>query len=98
TLRAKILLAQTPLAGALLLIAILSALTSAALGRIASSILRDNYRSVLAAEQMKEALERIDSAAMCIVAGERTRGLAQAAHNLARVEAQLAVQQNNITE
>ena len=74
TLRAKILLAQTPLAGALLLVAIISALTSAALGRNAASILQDNYRSVLAAEQMKEALERIDSAAMFIVAGERPAG------------------------
>lgn len=98
TLRAKILLAQTPLAGALLLIAILSALTSATLGRSAASILQDNYRSVLAAEQMKEALERIDSAAMFIVAGERTRGLAQAEQNLSRFEQQLAIQQSNITE
>ena len=98
TLRAKILLAQTPLAGALLLIAILSALTSATLGRSAASILQDNYRSVLAAEQMKEALERIDSAAMFIVAGERTRGLAQADQHIARFEQQLAVQQSNITE
>ncbi len=83
---------------ALILIAVLSALTSAALGRNAASILQDNYRSVLAAEQMKEALERIDSAAMFIVAGERTRGLAQAEQNLARFEQQLAVQQSNITE
>jgi NtrC-family two-component system sensor histidine kinase KinB len=98
TLRAKILLAQTPLAGALLLVAILSALTSAALGRNAASILQDNYRSVVAAEQMKEALERIDSAAMFIVAGERTRGLAQADQNIARFEQQLAIQQHNITE
>ncbi len=98
TLRAKILLAETPLAGALILIAILSALTSAALGRSAASILQDNYRSVLAAEQMKEALERIDSAAMFIVAGERTRGLGQADQNIARFEQQLKVQQNNITE
>jgi NtrC-family two-component system sensor histidine kinase KinB len=98
TLRAKILLAQTPLAGALVLIALLSAFTSAALGRNAASILQDNYRSVLAAERMKEALERIDSAAMFIVAGERDRGLAQAEQNFGRFERELEVQQNNITE
>ena len=98
TLRAKILLAQTPLAGALVLIAILSALTNATLGRNASSSLQDNYRSVLAAERMKEALERIDSAAMFIVAGERQRGTAQAEQNFLRFEQALATQQSNITE
>jgi PAS domain S-box-containing protein len=98
TLRAKILLAQTPLAGALVLIALLSAFTSAALGRNAASILQDNYRSVLAAERMKEALERIDSAAMFIVAGERKRGLAQAEQNIVRFELALETQQSNITE
>jgi two-component system, NtrC family, sensor histidine kinase KinB len=98
TLRAKILLAQTPLAGALILIALLSAFTNAALGRNASSILQDNYRSVLAAERMKEALERIDSAAMFIVAGERKRGAEQAAENIVRFDQALATQQTNITE
>jgi two-component system, NtrC family, sensor histidine kinase KinB len=98
TLRAKILLAQTPLAGALALIAALSAYTSSSFGRNAASILQDNYRSVLAAERMKEALERIDSAAMFIVAGERRRGLEQAEQNFPRFEAELAIQQNNITE
>ncbi|MES1157844.1 MAG: ATP-binding protein [Haliangium ochraceum] len=62
TLRAKILLAQTPLAAALALIALLSALTNASLGRNTASILQDNYRSVLAVEQMKEALDRADVA------------------------------------
>jgi two-component system, NtrC family, sensor histidine kinase KinB len=98
TLRAKILLAQTPLAGALVLIAIMSALSNAALGRNAASILQDNYRSVLAAERMKEALERIDSAAMFIVAGERKRGYEQAEQNLLRFEQALETQQSNITE
>ena len=62
TLRAKILLAQTPLAAALALIALLAALTNASLGRNTASILQDNYRSVLAVEQMKEALDRLDAA------------------------------------
>src|SRR5450432_2607514 len=98
TLRAKILLAQTPLVAALVLIAVLSGVTSAALGRNVASILQDNYRSVLAAERMKEALERIDSAAMFVVAGERRRGITQAEQNFPRFESELAVQQNNITE
>jgi PAS domain S-box-containing protein len=98
TLRAKILRAQTPLAGALVLIAVLSGVTGAALGRNVASILQDNYRSVLAAERMKESLERIDSAAMFVVAGERRRGMAQAQQNFPRFEAELLVQEGNITE
>jgi two-component system, NtrC family, sensor histidine kinase KinB len=98
TLRAKILLAQTPLAGALVLIAVLSAVTGAVLGRNVGSILQDNYRSVLAAERMKEALERIDSAAMYLVAGERPRAMAQAEQSFPRFEAALTLQQHNITE
>ena len=37
------------------------------------TILKDNYRSVLAAQRMKEAIERMDSGALFIVAGERKR-------------------------
>src|SRR5256885_2674696 len=62
TLRAKILLAPTPLAAALALVALLAALTNASLGRNTASILQDNYRSVVAVEQMKEALDRQDVA------------------------------------
>ena len=53
---------------------------------------------MLAAERMKEALERIDSAAMFIVAGERMPGSEQAEQNLLRFEQALETQQSNITE
>jgi NtrC-family two-component system sensor histidine kinase KinB len=61
-------------------------------------ILRDNYQSVLAAERMKESLERLDSASIFIVAGERTRAEPQAAEHLVKFEQQLRLQENNITE
>ncbi len=72
--------------------------TSRELGHVSQTILQDNYRSVLAAERMKEALERIDSAAVFIGLGERAKGLAQAQENRPRFESELQVQENNITE
>jgi len=62
------------------------------------NILKDNYRSVLAAQRMKEALERIDSAAMFLVIGERDRGLEQEAQFRPKLEQELVVQEGNITE
>ena len=59
TLRAKLLAALAPLAAILVLFAWAS---TAALSRLGSSpdlILRDNYRSVLAAERMMESLEQL---------------------------------------
>lgn len=88
TLRGRILLAQTPLAGALALIAVLAALTNGALDRNTDSMLQDNYRSVRACQQMKEALDRLESAA----------DPAQVAALAARFEGALAVQRSNITE
>ena len=70
TLRSKLLLAQAPLIAGLILIGVLGSVTTTSLGRGAQTILKDNYRSVLAAQRMKDSLERIDSAAFFVVAGE----------------------------
>src|SRR6185503_14242390 len=69
TLRGKLLLALAPLALALALLGGVSLWTVARLGLRSQVILKDNYRSVLAAERMKEALERLDSAALFRLAG-----------------------------
>jgi len=94
TLRAKILLAQTPLAIALALIAVLAGLTNAALGRNTASILQDNYRSVLAIQEMKEALDRLDVATSAPGRADRSA----IADGLARFEQALSVQRGNVTE
>ena len=52
-------------------------------------MLKDNYRSVLAAQRMKEAIERMDSAALFIVAGDGKRhrtGGKESRHLRSRVE------------
>lgn len=94
----KLLLAQTPLALALAIVGIFSAAVIAHLGSHSQTIMKDNYRSVLAAQRMKEAVERMDSAALFIVAGERQKGIEQAEKNRPVFEAELKVQEGNITE
>lgn len=94
----KLLLAQAPIAIALVIVGILSVVVVAYLGSHSQSILKDNYRSVLAAQRMKEAIERLDSAALFIVAGQRDKGLEQAEKNRHAFEAELKVQEGNITE
>jgi len=97
-LRTRLLLAQAPLAIALAITGLLASFTLADLGRIGQGILRDNFESVVAAEKMKEAIERIDSGAMFLVIGERRRGLTQIAANRPIFDEALQQQEGNITE
>jgi signal transduction histidine kinase len=68
------------------------------LGGSIAVIMRENYRSVIACERMKETLERMDSAALFALAGEAERGRTLAAQNRPRFEEALQTELNNITE
>jgi signal transduction histidine kinase len=94
----KLLLAQAPIALALAIVGIFSVAVVSYLGSHSQIILKDNYRSVLAAQRMKEAIERMDSAALFIVAGEREKGIEQAQKYRPIFESELKVQEGNITE
>jgi signal transduction histidine kinase/HAMP domain-containing protein len=98
TLRGRLLLAQTPLVAAVLVLAGLALQTVRSLGSAAQDILKDNYRSVVAAQRMKEAAERIDSAALFIVAGEPEKAARQIEANRRVFDAELRVQEENVTE
>ena len=98
TLRTKLLLAQAPLAAGLALVGLVALNTLQTLGRSSERILQDNFRSVLAAQRMKEAAERIDSAALFRAAGRPDKGDAQAAPNIDAFETGLRAQESNITE
>jgi len=98
TLRQKLLLAQLPLIATLLAIGWASIHQTHLLGLGSAAILKDNYRSVLAAERMKEALERLDSAAVFQALGEPALAASQARENRPRFEQELLAQENNITE
>jgi len=97
-LRTKLVLAQLPLVIALGITIVVGSVVTRALARGSEDILKDNYRSVLAAERMKEAAERIDSGLLFAVLGQAARGLAQIDANLPRFDGELRVQEANITE
>ncbi|MBZ4375956.1 ATP-binding protein [Corallococcus sp. AS-1-6] len=98
TLRSRLLLAQAPLVMALLFLGATAVITLERVGRAGQQVLADNYRSVLATQRITEQLERMDSAALFIIAGERERGLTQQAAQRSPLETELGVQQGNITE
>ena len=70
----------------------------ARLGRAIDIILVNNYKSILAAENMKEALERQDSAVMFFVAGQRNKAREQFATSSGRFLTEFNIAANNITE
>jgi NtrC-family two-component system sensor histidine kinase KinB len=98
TLRRKLVLAQAPLALALVMVGTVSAVVTTRLGERSRLILADNYRSVLAAQRMKESLERIDSQAVLMMVRDVGDARSEIARYRARFENELRVQEGNITE
>lgn len=98
TLRIKLLMAQTPLIAALFFLGIFSMVTMSRIGDNSQMILKDNYRSVLAVQKMKESLERMDSASLFVMEGLRGEAERIFAEHQPQFEAELAVQSGNITE
>jgi two-component system, NtrC family, sensor histidine kinase KinB len=68
------------------------------LGRAVDIILVNNYKTVVAAENMKEALERQDSAVLFWIAGQGEKASQQFVANRQTFLGELGVAANNITE
>jgi NtrC-family two-component system sensor histidine kinase KinB len=68
------------------------------LGKVVDVILVNNYRSIVAAENMKEALEREDSSAMFFASGHADKARRQFAASSAAFSRELDIAANNITE
>ena len=68
-----------------------------ALGQSIDVILRENYRSVVACQEMKDALGRMDSGAVFVLLGAEQKGNDQIAQNEARFEKVLQIELGNIT-
>jgi hypothetical protein len=77
TLRTKLLIGLTPLLALMVGLGLWAIVMFSRLGGNIDVILRENYRSVLAARNMKEALERMDSAALFAIGGRDDRGRRQ---------------------
>ncbi len=67
------------------------------LGDSIDVILSENYRSVVACQDMKEALERIDSGILFVLLGYEQKGLGLVTQNTTAFRSALKVELNNIT-
>ena len=98
TFKAKLILAQAPLAVALALVGGISATVTTRLGEQSAKIFVDNYRSVRAAQRMKDSLERIGSFPLLVLAGHRVKSVADISQHRGVFESELRAEENNITE
>lgn len=67
------------------------------LGKAVDVILKENYRSVVACQQMKDALERVDSGILLTLIGDEASGQRQIEAHLSAFRVALSVELNNIT-
>jgi len=96
-LRQKLSLGFGGLLLIILLIGIQSILHLTQLGPAIDVILRENYRSVIACQDMKEALERMDSGMLFNFLGEKQKGSELIQKNEDLFEKALQAELNNIT-
>jgi NtrC-family two-component system sensor histidine kinase KinB len=75
-----------------------SAHTLSQMSAVSSRIIAENYDSVVAAQDMKDSLERQDSGALFDLLGQHDRARQQVAEHRARFDAALAKAAANITE
>jgi len=96
-LRQKMTLGFGGMLAILVIIGVQSVRHFSSLGASIDVILRENYRSVIACQQMKEALGRMDSGLLFILLGEEAKGEALIAANKASFRAALQIELDTIT-
>ena len=98
SLRLKLMLGYFGFVVALGVLGAWSARTLSRMSTVSGRIIAENYDSVVAAQDMKESLERLDSAALFDLVGEHARASAQAAEHRTRFDAALQKAAANLTE
>jgi two-component system, NtrC family, sensor histidine kinase KinB len=73
-IRQKLMLGFGGLLGIVVIIGVMTMIQLSDLGRAIDVILKENYRSVVACQDMKESLERIDSGILFTLAGNEAEG------------------------
>ena len=97
TFRSKLMLTMTPLVVALAAVGVVSGMVTGILARQPAHIWRDNYRSVLAAERMKESIERVHEAVLQELL-DREKAARSVTTSIELFEREFAVEAANITE
>ena len=98
SLRVKLLIGYSVFIAALVVLGAWSAWRLHDMGKVSRRIISENYDSVVAAQEMKESLERQDSAALFALLGAREKALVQLREHRARFDANFQKAANNITE
>ncbi|HEX6043274.1 MAG TPA: ATP-binding protein [Pyrinomonadaceae bacterium] len=97
-LRAKLLTGYAIFIAALVLLGAWSAWRLHDMGKVSRRIISENYDSVVAAQEMKESLERQDSTALFLLIGAREKALTQLREHRRRFDVNFDKAANNITE
>ena len=97
-LRTKLLFGYLVFIAALVLLGGWSAWRLREMGGVSRRIIANNYDSVIAAQEMKENLERQDSAALFALLGAHDKAMSQLREHRARFDANFQKAANNITE
>jgi signal transduction histidine kinase len=98
SLRNKLLATYVVFVAALAILGAWSAWRLEEVGAVSHRILSENYESVVAAQNMKESLERQDSAALFAQLGQADRARRQLEEHRRRFDAAFARAEGNITE
>ena len=98
SLRVKLLIGYSVFIAALVVLGAWSAWRLHEMGKVSRRIISENYDSVVAAQEMKESLERQDSAALFALLGAREKASFQLREHRARFDANFQKAANNITE
>ncbi|HXX92359.1 MAG TPA: ATP-binding protein [Planctomycetota bacterium] len=98
TFRTKLILAQLPLVLAMIVTGFFCLDSFSTLGRRSQEMMTENYKSVLAAQGMKDAVERMDRGALMKLAGQGDPAKHPSAEHRRRFESHLEIQEANITE
>ncbi len=96
-LRQKLSLGFIGLLIIMVVIGVESILKLTELGGSIDVILRENYRSVIACQQMKESLERMDSGVLFVLMGYEAEGAQQIDPSIVRFEKAMDAEGGNIT-
>jgi NtrC-family two-component system sensor histidine kinase KinB len=98
SLRTKLLFGYLVFVAALVLLGGWSAWRLREMGSVSRRIISNNYDSVVAAQEMKESLERQDSAALFSLLGARDKAQSQLSEHRASFDSNFQKAENNITE
>jgi NtrC-family two-component system sensor histidine kinase KinB len=97
TLKRKILVGYGFAVALMAVVVAWSVVNLISLGQATDAILRENYRSILAAENMVDALERQDSGILLMFLGDTKKGISQFRENEAEFLVWLARAKDNVT-